>query len=129
MPQGPCHCSNRDEIDYGTTQKGEPFENPSGTVSRKSVVDLVVKLATTPDLKVRRSLGVHNLPKTQNRVRCKEDALFASSNIFCASRALSLVSALASQSIASFACCSSVHHSFILRSQKSSGILPSSLST
>ncbi len=55
----PAWLSNRDEIDCGTTQKGEPFENASGMVSRKSVADLVVKLATTPDLEVRRSLGVH----------------------------------------------------------------------
>ncbi len=51
--------NDRDEIDYGTTQKGEPFKNPSATVSRKSVADLVVKLATTPGLEIRKSLGVH----------------------------------------------------------------------
>lgn len=51
-----------DEINYGTTQKGEPFANPSATVSRKSVADLVVKLATTPGLEVRRSLGIHRNP-------------------------------------------------------------------
>jgi uncharacterized protein YbjT (DUF2867 family) len=51
--------NDRDEIDYGTTQKGEPFENPSATVSRKSVADLVVRLATTRGLEVRKSLGVH----------------------------------------------------------------------
>ena len=51
--------NDRDEVDYGTTQKGEPFKNPSATVSRKSVADLVVKLATTPGLEIRKSLGVH----------------------------------------------------------------------
>ena len=51
--------NDRDEIDYGTTQKGEPFKNPSATVSRKSVADLVVRLATTPGLEIRKSLGVH----------------------------------------------------------------------
>jgi hypothetical protein len=51
--------NDHDEIDYGTTQKGEPFENPSATVSRKSVTDLVVRLATTRGLEVRKSLGVH----------------------------------------------------------------------
>ena len=51
--------NDKDEINYGTTQKGEPFKNPSATVSRKSVADLIVKLATTPGLEVRRSLGVH----------------------------------------------------------------------
>ena len=55
----PAWLNNVDEIDYGTTQKGEPFKNPSGVVSRKSVADLVVKLATTPGLESRRSLGVH----------------------------------------------------------------------
>jgi uncharacterized protein YbjT (DUF2867 family) len=51
--------NNEDEIDYGTTQKGQPFANPSATVSRKSVADLVVRLATTPGWEVRSSLGVH----------------------------------------------------------------------
>lgn len=51
--------NNKDEIDYGTTQKGEPFANPQATVSRKSVADLVVKLATTPDFEIGSSLGVH----------------------------------------------------------------------
>ena len=51
--------NDRDEIDYGTTQKGEPFKNPSATVSRKSVADLVVRLASTPGLEIRKSLGVH----------------------------------------------------------------------
>lgn len=55
----PAWLNNRDEIDYGTTQKGEVFENGELQVSRKSVADLVVKLATTPDLEVRKSLGVH----------------------------------------------------------------------
>jgi uncharacterized protein YbjT (DUF2867 family) len=55
----PAWLSDRDEIDYGTTQKGEPFGNAAGVVSRKSVADLVVRLATTPGLEVRRSLGVH----------------------------------------------------------------------
>ena len=51
--------NNRDEIDYATTPKGEPFKNPSEQVSRKSVADLVVKLAMTPRLEIRSSLGVH----------------------------------------------------------------------
>jgi uncharacterized protein YbjT (DUF2867 family) len=45
-----------DEIDYKITQKGEPFIGHD--VSRKSVADLVVKLAVTPGLEVRSSLGV-----------------------------------------------------------------------
>jgi uncharacterized protein YbjT (DUF2867 family) len=55
----PAWLNNRDEIDYGTTRKGEPFKNPSEVVSRKSVADLVVKLAMTPGLEIRSSLGVH----------------------------------------------------------------------
>jgi len=51
--------NNKDEIDYGTTQKGEPFANPQAMVSRKSVADLVVKLATTPGMEIRSSLGIH----------------------------------------------------------------------
>jgi uncharacterized protein YbjT (DUF2867 family) len=55
----PAWLNNRDDIGYATTQKGEPFKNGSETVSRKSVADLVVKLATTPGLEIRSSLGVH----------------------------------------------------------------------
>ncbi|MBT2720005.1 NAD(P)H-binding protein [Bacillus sp. ISL-46] len=49
--------TNKDEIDYETTQKGEPFKGHD--VSRKSIADLIVKLALTPGLEVRRSLGVN----------------------------------------------------------------------
>jgi uncharacterized protein YbjT (DUF2867 family) len=49
--------TNKDEIDYETTLKGEPFKGHE--VSRKSVAALVVKLATSPELEVRRSLGVN----------------------------------------------------------------------
>jgi uncharacterized protein YbjT (DUF2867 family) len=55
----PAWLNNRSEISYGTTRKGEAFKNPSEEVSRRSVADLVVKLATTPNLEVRSSLGVH----------------------------------------------------------------------
>jgi uncharacterized protein YbjT (DUF2867 family) len=44
----PAWLNDKDEIDYGTTQKGEPFKNARKTVSRKSIADLIVKLATTP---------------------------------------------------------------------------------
>jgi len=43
-------------IGYQLTQKGEPFKGHE--VSLNSLSDLIVKLATTPDLHVRRSLGV-----------------------------------------------------------------------
>ncbi len=55
----PAWLNNRDEISYATTQKGEPFKNASAQISRKSVADLVVKLAMTPRLEIRNSLGVH----------------------------------------------------------------------
>lgn len=55
----PAWLSNKDEIAYGTTRKGEPFKAKDETVSRKSVADLIVKLATTPGLEIGSSLGVH----------------------------------------------------------------------
>jgi uncharacterized protein YbjT (DUF2867 family) len=55
----PAWLNDRDEIAYGITRKGETFANPQAYVSRKSVADLVVKLATTPGLESRQSLGVH----------------------------------------------------------------------
>lgn len=55
----PAWLNNRDEVEYGTTQKGEPFRNPGGVVSRKSVAHLIVQLALNPTLDVRCSLGVH----------------------------------------------------------------------
>ena len=45
-----------DAIDYQLTQKGEPFRGHD--VSLNSVSDLIVKLAITPGMEVRRSLGV-----------------------------------------------------------------------
>ena len=55
----PAWLNDHDEIAYGTTQKGETFKNAKTSVSRKSVADLVVKLAMTPGLESRHSLGVH----------------------------------------------------------------------
>ncbi|WP_375772676.1 NAD(P)H-binding protein [Archangium gephyra] len=52
----PAWFTNSDEIDYELTQKGQPFKGSQ--VSRKSVAALVVKLAESPGLEVRRSLGV-----------------------------------------------------------------------
>ena len=47
----------RDEaIDYQITRKGEPFRGHD--VSLNSLSDLIVKLALSPTLEVRRSLGV-----------------------------------------------------------------------
>lgn len=55
----PAWLNNRNEIDYATTHKGEPFKNASAQVSRKSVADLVVTVAMTPGFEIRSSLGVH----------------------------------------------------------------------
>jgi len=46
-----------EEINYQITQKGEPFKGHN--VSLNSLSDLIVKLATTPGLHVRQSLGVY----------------------------------------------------------------------
>ncbi len=56
----PAWLNDKDEIAYGTTQKGEPFKAAGESVSRKSVADLVVKLALTPGLESRHSLGIHH---------------------------------------------------------------------
>jgi hypothetical protein len=53
----PAWFTDEDEIDYETTQKGEPFKG--SVVSKKSVTDLVVRLAESPELEVRHSLGVN----------------------------------------------------------------------
>lgn len=59
----PAWLNDRDEIDYETTQKGEAFKNPGATVSRKSVADLIVRSAISPNLNTCASLGV-NTPDT-----------------------------------------------------------------
>ncbi len=48
--------TNDDEVTYQLTQKGEPFKGHD--VSLNSLSDLIVKLALTPGLHSRRSLGV-----------------------------------------------------------------------
>ena len=48
--------TDADEIDYQTTQKGQPFKGHD--VSRKSLAALIVYLAESPNLEVRHSLGV-----------------------------------------------------------------------
>ena len=50
--------TNGNETDYEITRKGEPFRGHD--VSRRSLASLIVKLATTPGLEVRQSLGVSN---------------------------------------------------------------------
>jgi uncharacterized protein YbjT (DUF2867 family) len=52
----PTWYTNKDEIDYAITQKGQPV---TGTeISRKSVADLVVKLIEDPNLHVNESVGM-----------------------------------------------------------------------
>jgi uncharacterized protein YbjT (DUF2867 family) len=53
----PAWLNDRDEIAYDITRKGETFANPQAYVSRKSVADLVVKLATTRGWKAARALA------------------------------------------------------------------------
>ncbi len=52
----PAWLTDKDEVDYELTQKGEPFKGTE--VSRKSVADLVVKLAQDPPRDIRASLGI-----------------------------------------------------------------------
>lgn len=52
----PSWFTHDDEINYQITQKGEPFKGHD--VSLNSLSDLIVKLALTPGMEVRRSLGV-----------------------------------------------------------------------
>ncbi|MBI5792390.1 MAG: NAD(P)H-binding protein [Rhodocyclales bacterium] len=55
----PAWLNNKDEIDYETTQKGDPFKNPGAVVSRKSVADLIVRTALSSNLHSHASLGVN----------------------------------------------------------------------
>lgn len=57
----PAWLSNKNEVAYETTQKGEPFKGTE--VSRKSIAALVAKLVAAPTKAIRESLGV-NKPNT-----------------------------------------------------------------
>jgi uncharacterized protein YbjT (DUF2867 family) len=52
----PAWFTDDEEIDYETTNKGEPFRG--SVVSKKSVADLIVKLVQSPSMAIRGSLGV-----------------------------------------------------------------------
>lgn len=52
----PAWLTDKDEVDYETTRKGEPFRGTE--VSRRSVADLVVRLATGRAEGIGESLGV-----------------------------------------------------------------------
>lgn len=54
----PAWLDDRDVVAYGTTRKGEPFANAGGTVSRRSVADLVVR-SVVDGAGLNESLGVH----------------------------------------------------------------------
>lgn len=55
----PAWLDDRDDIAYGTTHKGEAFQAADETVSRKSVADMVVRLAVTPGMEIGASVGIH----------------------------------------------------------------------
>jgi uncharacterized protein YbjT (DUF2867 family) len=55
----PAWLSNENNINYGSTQKGEMFKNHNAYVSRKSVADLILKLIKNTNSEIRKSLGVH----------------------------------------------------------------------
>ena len=57
----PAWLSDKDEVSYEFTQKGEPFKGTE--VSRKSIGELVAKLVEQPTKHVHESLGV-NKPNT-----------------------------------------------------------------
>jgi uncharacterized protein YbjT (DUF2867 family) len=52
----PAWLTNRDDVDYELTDKGEPFKGT--VVSRRSVGELVARIIQNPDAYVDRSLGV-----------------------------------------------------------------------
>jgi uncharacterized protein YbjT (DUF2867 family) len=65
----PARFTSAPEVSYELTQKGEPFEGRE--VSLNSVSDLIVKLATTPGLQSRRSIGVSR-PLSSERTSTRE---------------------------------------------------------
>jgi len=48
--------TREEEVEYRLTQKGEPFQGHD--VSLNSVSDLIVRLAITPEMEIRHSVGV-----------------------------------------------------------------------
>lgn len=52
----PAWLTDKDEIDYEITQKGETFKGTE--VSRKSVADLVLRIIGNPETHIRESLGI-----------------------------------------------------------------------
>lgn len=58
----PAWLTDYDEIDYETTEKGEPFKGTE--VSRKSVADLIVKIIQAPSRHSKGNIGVDK-PNTE----------------------------------------------------------------
>ncbi|KIS03612.1 hypothetical protein WDC_0773 [Paucilactobacillus wasatchensis] len=52
----PAWLTDKNEVDYETTQKGEPFKGTE--VSRKSVADYVTNIISNPETDVRASVGL-----------------------------------------------------------------------
>lgn len=52
----PAWLTDEDEVDYQTTEKGQPFKGT--VVSRRSVADLIAKVLADPALHIGASLGV-----------------------------------------------------------------------
>lgn len=52
----PAWFSDKDEVDYELTQKGEPFKGTE--VSRRSVAAYVASLIVDPSREIRRSIGI-----------------------------------------------------------------------
>lgn len=52
----PAWLTDHDEVDYETTEKGEPFNGTE--VSPKSVADLIVKIIESPTLHSKGNIGV-----------------------------------------------------------------------
>ena len=57
----PAWLTDADEVDYETTEKGEPFKGTE--VSRKSVAALIAKIIGSPKLHSKGNIGV-NKPNT-----------------------------------------------------------------
>lgn len=57
----PAWLMDEDDVDYEVTAKGEPFKGT--VVSRKSVGDLIAKVIRSPELNMRKNLGI-NKPDT-----------------------------------------------------------------
>ncbi len=67
----PARFTQDPEVSYELTQKGEPFKGRE--VSLNSVSDLIVKLATTPGMQSRRSIGVSRPVSSERRADARPE--------------------------------------------------------